>query len=115
MAKQKREFSDEALELIAGRFRVLAEPMRLKLLQAMGNGEMTVTELIAATGSGQANVSKHLGLMWKEGLIARRKEGLNTFYKVADERLFDLFESVRASLGDFLAAQHGAVRKATRR
>ena len=115
MAKQKREISDEALELVAARFRVLAEPMRLKLLKVLGNSEMNVTELVSATGSGQANVSKHLGILLKEGLVARRKEGLSTYYRVTDDRIFDLWETVCVSLGEHLAAQHGAVKRYAKR
>ena len=115
MVKHKRELSEEALELVAARFRVLAEPMRLKLLNALGDSEMNVTELVGATGSGQANVSKHLGILLKEGLVARRKEGLSTFYRVTDGRTFELWETVCASLGEHLAAQHGAVKRYAKR
>ncbi|MEW6129765.1 MAG: metalloregulator ArsR/SmtB family transcription factor [Acidobacteriota bacterium] len=108
--KQRKELTDEALELIAVRFRALSEPMRLKILNALGEGEMSVTEIVDATGSGQANVSKHLGILLNEGIVTRRKEGLNTFYKVADEGIFTLCETVCSSIDNHLAAKHGAVR-----
>lgn len=119
MARQKRELSrnlsDEVIELIATRFRVLAEPMRLKLINALGDSELNVTELVAATGTGQANVSKHLGIMLKEGLVTRRKAGLNTYYRVADPRTFELFGTVCLSLGELLAAQHEALKRYAKR
>lgn len=102
--------SDELMELIAARFRVLSEPMRLKVLNALGDEELSVNELVAATGSGQANISKHLGIMFKEGLLVRRKEGLNTFYSVADKKIFELCETVCSSLGEQLSSKQKAVR-----
>jgi DNA-binding transcriptional ArsR family regulator len=104
-----RELSKGALELIAARFRVLGEPMRLKLLHTLGNEEKTVSQLVAETGAGQANVSKHLGLLADAGVVSRRKEGLNTFYRVADERIFDMCEAVCSSLGERLAEDHGVI------
>ena len=107
---RQRVLTEEAFELIAGRFRVLAEPMRLRLLHALGDIEMNVSELVEATGAGQANVSKHLGIMLDAGLVGRRKEGLNVFYRVADPSIFDMCEAVCASLGERLTAHHEAIR-----
>jgi ArsR family transcriptional regulator len=110
-SKQRHaQLTEEALELIAARFRVLAEPMRLKILNALGDDEMSVTELVDATAAGQANVSKHLAMLAGARLVARRKEGLNVYYRVADETVFDLCDAVCSSLGERLAAQHDAVR-----
>ena len=83
-----------ALELVAARFKMLAEPMRLRLLNEMRGGEKTVTELVEATGAGQANVSKHLGLLADAGMVSRRKEGLNVNYFINDESLFELCDLV---------------------
>lgn len=104
---------DEALELVAGRFRVLGEPVRLKLLQLVCDGEMSVTELVEVSGAGQANVSKHLGILLEAGLVARRKEGLNVFYRIADESVTELCEIVCRSLDVRLAAQHKVIKRAT--
>ena len=108
--KKRKELTEEVLELIAARFRILAEPMRLKILHTLGEEEMSVTELVEATGAGQANVSKHLALLLEAGLVARRKEGLNVFYRVADSTIFDLCEAVCTSLGERLAARHSAIK-----
>lgn len=82
--------SSELLALIAGRFKVLAEPARLQILNALRAGEMTVTELIEATGIKQANVSKHLQLLHSAGFVGRRKAGLHVYYHIADEGVFQL-------------------------
>lgn len=108
--QRHKQLTEDALELIAARFRVLAEPMRLKILDTLGDREMTVTDLVEATAAGQANVSKHLAILADARLVARRKEGLNVYYRVADETVFDLCNVVCSSLGDGLAAQHDAVK-----
>ena len=107
--REPKVLTEEAFELIAGRFRVLAEPMRLRLLHALGDGEISVSGLVEATGAGQANVSKHLGILLDSGLVARRKEGLNVFYRVADPSVFEMCEAVCSSLGERLGAHQDAI------
>ena len=80
----------DVLELVAERFKVLAEPARLQILNALRGGEQTVTELIEATGIRQANVSKHLQLLYAAGFVDRRKEGLRVYSHSADEGVFEL-------------------------
>ena len=92
-----------ALDLVAARFRMLAEPMRLRLLNELRDGEKTVTTLVEATGAGQANVSKHLSLLADAGMVGRRKEGLNVYYFIADESLFELCDLVCGRLQKELA------------
>ena len=95
---QKAPLSREALELVAQRFRALGEATRLELLQALFQGERTVQDLVAATGATQANVSKHLGLLADQGLVARRREGLFVHYRIADDSVLALCELVCGSL-----------------
>lgn len=90
--------SPAALELVAGRFQLLAEPMRLRLLQALHDEERNVSELVAATGATQANVSKHLGRLCDAGILHRRKEGMNVIYAIADPMVFELCELVCSRL-----------------
>jgi ArsR family transcriptional regulator len=97
--------SDEALELVARRFAVLAEPMRLRLMQALIDGEKNVTELVESTGGTQANVSRHLQTLTAAHMLARRKEGLQVFYAIADPSIFELCEVVCGSLAKQLAKQ----------
>jgi DNA-binding transcriptional ArsR family regulator len=73
---------------LAERFKALAEPNRLAILSTLHAGELSVGELVDATGLGQANVSKHLDVLRRYGFVARRKDGLNVFYRVADEDVF---------------------------
>jgi len=89
---------DDLVELIARRFRVLAEPMRIKLLDRLREGGATVAELQDASGASQQNVSKHLGVLLQSGLVARRKEGNFARYEIADDSVFELCEQVCGGL-----------------
>ena len=84
----------ELLELIAERFKALAEPARLRILNALREGEKTVSDIMGDTGFGQANVSKHLQLLHSLGFVERRKEGLYVHYRLADESVFQLCDIV---------------------
>lgn len=86
----KLTLTPEVIALISERFRALAEPARLQILSSLRRGEMTVTELVDETGLGQANVSKHLQLLHTLGFVTRRKEGLFTYYALADRSVFAL-------------------------
>ncbi len=86
--------SPEALELVAARFKLLSEPMRLRLLQALHDGELNVTQLVEASGATQANVSKHLGLLCDAGILRRRKDGMHVFYAIADRMVFELCDLI---------------------
>src|SRR5690606_38020819 len=78
----------ELLELIAERFKALAEPARLRILSALREGEKTVSELMDETGFGQAKVSKHLQMLHSLGFAERRKDGLYVHYRLTDESVF---------------------------
>lgn len=78
------------LALVAERFKVLAEPARLQILNALRGGEMTVGELVDDTELGQANVSKHLQQLYSLGFVTRRKDGLFVHYGLADRTVFQL-------------------------
>lgn len=80
----------ELLMIIAERFKAIGEPARLAILNTLREGEMTVTELVDATGLGQGNVSKHLQLLYSLGFVTRRKEGLHVYYSLADRDVFKL-------------------------
>lgn len=80
----------EQIDLIAARFRALAEPARLHIMTALRAGEQTVGELAEATGFGTANVSKHLQLLNAAGFVTRRKEGLYVYYALAGADVFRL-------------------------
>jgi len=82
----------DLMALIAERFRALAEPARLQILNALRGGEKTVSQLVEETGLGQANVSKHLQVLHSMGFIARRKEGLFVYCSLIDKDVFRLCE-----------------------
>jgi DNA-binding transcriptional ArsR family regulator len=88
----RRTLTPEMLTLVAERLRALAEPARLQILDQLRRGERTVTELVEATGLGQANVSKHLQLLLAAGFVGRRKDGLYSRYRIADEDVFRICE-----------------------
>lgn len=88
--KPQTAVSRESLEFIAGHFKVLAEPMRLRILHALQPGELSVTQIIESTGASQANISKHLAVLTRAAMVCRRKEGLNAFYSISDPVIFEL-------------------------
>jgi DNA-binding transcriptional ArsR family regulator len=89
---------DPLVDLIAHRFRVLGEPMRIKLLDQLREGPATVQELQDATGGSQQNVSKHLGVLAQAGLVTREKDGNFVRYAIADEGVFRMCEEVCGGL-----------------
>ena len=98
VSNKKWKMSPDALQHVAARFKVLAEPMRLQILQVLEPGELSVGELADAVGSTQPNVSKHLKILQDEGLIARRKAGNTVYYSIADQSVFELCDVVCGSL-----------------
>jgi DNA-binding transcriptional ArsR family regulator len=95
---------DELVELIARRFRAIGEPMRIKLLDRLRDGEATVSELADAIETSQQNISKHLALLAEVGIVARRKDGNYVYYRIADEGVFKLCEDVCGSIQEQLAS-----------
>ncbi|HEY8369267.1 MAG TPA: metalloregulator ArsR/SmtB family transcription factor, partial [Thermodesulfobacteriota bacterium] len=99
----------DALELVAARFRALGEPVRLRLLQRLQDGEAQVSELARHIGTTQPNVSKHLKVLQDAGLVVRRQEKTSAFYSIADPVVFTLCELVCSGIRERLAAQVGAL------
>ncbi|MFN8573846.1 MAG: metalloregulator ArsR/SmtB family transcription factor [Gemmatimonadaceae bacterium] len=100
----------ELLELVADRFRALSDPARLRLLNELRDGERSVTELVEATALGQANVSKHLSFLHQLGYLKRRKEGLFTYYALADREIFRLCDIMCGRIEAEAAARRKALR-----
>jgi DNA-binding transcriptional ArsR family regulator len=94
MKSKGSALSDEMIDLVARRFRLLGEPARLRLLQILENGERTVNDLAAALGSNQANVSRHLTALHEAGLLRRRPEGTSVYYSISDPLVFKLCDLV---------------------
>lgn len=89
--------------MIASWFRVLAEPSRLRILRALEEGEKNITDLVAATGLTQANVSRHVQSLAQAGMVGRRKHGLVTVCYIADPTISELCDTVCSNLQKRLA------------
>ena len=94
-AKTKRLLTDAELDRVARHFRLLGEPMRLKILQALCSQARTVNETVAVVGATQANVSKHLALLASAGILTREKDGQRVYYSMKDQLTLKLCELVR--------------------
>jgi DNA-binding transcriptional ArsR family regulator len=100
----------EALELVAARFRAMGEPLRLRILQQLEEGELSVNALAECVASTQPNVSKHLKVLQDAGLVKRRQQGTSAYYAIADQMVFELCDMICTRLRDRLEAQVGALR-----
>ncbi|NEO27648.1 MAG: helix-turn-helix transcriptional regulator [Kamptonema sp. SIO4C4] len=85
-----KPISQEVVQQLAEYFGILSEPMRLRILNLLRDGEKCVQELVEATQTSQANVSKHLKVMLQAGVLSRRSEGTSAYYRVEDPLIFDL-------------------------
>jgi DNA-binding transcriptional ArsR family regulator len=94
----KSRLADEELEGIALHFRLLGEPMRLKILQAVCREPRTVNDIVTAVGATQANVSKHLSLLANAGILTREKQGQCVFYGLRDPLTLKMCQLVRSQL-----------------
>lgn len=88
----------EALEQVAGYFQALSEPTRLALLNLLRGGERKVGDLAQLSGFTAANVSRHLTLLTKHGLVARESRGTSVYYRIADESVYALCDLVCGSV-----------------
>ena len=88
----------EVFERVANYFALLSEPMRLKILYALCDGGKAVTDIVSIAGSTQANVSRHLSLLYRAKLLSRRKEGTQVFYSISDRNALALCKTVCADV-----------------
>lgn len=105
LMKQTLPLPPEVVQQVAEYFSLLSEPMRLRLLHLLRDEEKCVQELVEATQTSQANVSKHLKVMWQAGILSRRSEGTCAYYRVEDEMIFDLCNRVCDRLATRLEQQ----------
>lgn len=85
---------DSVFASVAQYFSLLSEPTRLKILHVICQSEHSVSAIVKATGATQTNVSRHLSLMHRAGVVARRKEGNVAFYQIADPELVAICRTV---------------------
>lgn len=78
------------IEIVAARFKALGEPMRIRILDLLRDGERTVSELADELGTTQQNVSKHIGVLQRAGVVAKRRDGVRAPYAITDETVLDL-------------------------
>jgi len=91
-----------ALAMVAARFRVLGDPSRLRLLNLLMQGAASVNELVEMSGFSQTNVSRHLGLLRREGMVARTRQGNRAFYSIDDPSVVELCRVVCGGLSEKL-------------
>jgi DNA-binding transcriptional ArsR family regulator len=92
--------TEEMLELVAQRFRLLADPMRLRILHELQQGECSVGELVERIGASQPNISKHLASLRGQQMVKRRQEGNMAFFSIAAPYIFVLCDTVCNSMRD---------------
>lgn len=92
------QLSPVALALMADFFKVLSEVSRLQIICCLKSGAKNVTQIIEATGLGQANVSKHLKLLAQAGIVTRTQQGVSVYYEIANPLLFEVCDLVCESL-----------------
>ena len=97
-ANKTRTLTDEELDRVAQQFRLLGEPMRLKILQTICKKPLTVNEIVEATGATQSNISKHLSLLASSGIITRQKDAQFVYYCLSDPMTLQLCELVRGQV-----------------
>jgi DNA-binding transcriptional ArsR family regulator len=90
--------SPEMLERVASYFQALSEPTRLQILNLLRDGELNVGEIAAQTGYTAANVSRHLSMLTRHGLVARESRGTAAYYRIADESVYSLCDMVCGSI-----------------
>ena len=81
-------------EMIAARLRVIGDPTRIRILDLLRAGELSVATMTERLETSQQNVSKHLGILLQAGVVARRKDGTTSYYRVADQTVYGLCEQV---------------------
>jgi ArsR family transcriptional regulator len=104
--------SDELMNRIAERLKALADPTRLRILHTLEAGELRVSEILEQVGGSQANVSKHLALMRRTGVLAARREGVHVYYRVVDPAAFAVCRTVCSALEVQAAADHKLLSRA---
>lgn len=85
-----KRLEPDTLEAVADRFKVLSEPARLAILNALCKGPRTVTTLVDETALNQANLSKHLQVLYRHGFVTRQRHKLFVYYSIADDSVFAL-------------------------
>lgn len=104
-----KHLDDRALAHVADYFRALSEPLRLKILNELRRGPRNVNQLTQMLACSQANVSKHLGVLSRFGLVARDAQGTAAYYRIADPAVYELCDLVCGRMANHLKSQADAL------
>lgn len=96
---------NQALDYVAKYFKALAEPTRLKVLNALQDGAKNVGQLTELSGCSQANISKHLSLLSQYDLVKRESRGTSVYYSISDPSVYELCELVCGQIGKRMALE----------
>jgi DNA-binding transcriptional ArsR family regulator len=110
-AKQPAPFDLTTLAFVADYFKVFSESSRLHILHCLQAGPMNVMELTAATGLGQANLSKHLKVLTQAGILSRQAQGTSAYYEIIDPIVFEFCELAYHRIGERLQQQAASFRQ----
>ena len=86
--------SEEVFEKAADLFRVMSAPMRLRIISALCNGEKNVGELLAEIDTTQPNMSQHLNTLYQAGVLGKRRDGIQIYYRIINDRVVTLCRSM---------------------
>jgi DNA-binding transcriptional ArsR family regulator len=90
----KQGIEDQVFDSVAELFSVLSTPIRLKIISAVCNGEKNVSELLAEIDTTQPNMSQHLATLYRSGVLAKRRDGTQIYYRLQSERVATLCRAV---------------------
>ncbi len=102
---------NKVFESVADYFSLLSEPSRLKIMHCLCSGERAVNAMVQATGLTQANASRHLSLLYRAGVVGRRREGSQVFYRLLDPNFAELCRTVCVSIAARDEVPSGAVQR----
>ena len=89
-----KQSEDQVFDSVAELFSVLSTPIRLKIISAVCQGEKNVSELLAQIDTTQPNMSQHLSTLYRSGVLAKRREGTQMYYRLQSERVATLCRAV---------------------
>lgn len=83
------------IEQAARSLKAMSHPLRLKILCALGAGEISVQDIVEMVGTSQSNISQHLGILREKGILVSRKDANWVYYSVGDKRTLELIGMMR--------------------
>jgi ArsR family transcriptional regulator len=86
--------TDQTFESAADLFRVMSAPMRLKIINCLCDGEKNVSYLLTQVNTTQPNMSQHLNTLYQAGILGKRRDGVQIFYRIVDQRIVSICEAV---------------------